>query len=161
MMFLKWPICLLCSSKQGSDSRRVLKAKSIREYRNEMTPFERFDSLRQMPSDSTLARKQELAQNFLDVSTTRNVADFPLDCKGHLVPVTLAITSTLLSTPNLLNNSTRSVCVHEGSQVEDHRSRNPTFDALDASETSEEALSRTAAFYEQFRWNRRRLSCLA
>ena len=132
----------------GSDSRGVMKQKNIRELRKEMTDFERFDSMRQMPSGSILSRIHEVDQMFLDKFVTRNVTDFKMDFEDHLVPVVLDLTHRAIYTEVSQHMNSIEMRLKKGRKSKNTDRERRLYEAADSSETAEESLSKIAAFLD-------------
>ncbi|KAK5119245.1 hypothetical protein LTR85_007859 [Meristemomyces frigidus] len=134
----------------GSDARGVMKMKNVKELRKDMTPFERFDAMRQTPSNSMHARIYEIDQLFLDTFVRRNVIDFAkLEYKDNLVLVTLDLDHCAIYTElsqHLISSDMR-IKRGKNSDITDRQERMHA--AITMSETAEEALSRSAAFFER------------
>ena len=132
----------------GSDSRGVMKQKNIRELRREMTDFERFDSMRVMPSASILSRIHELDQKFLDTFASRNVTDFKMDFEDHLVPVSLELVHRAVYTEVSQHLNSIEMRLKKGSKSKTTDREQRLYEVVESSETAEEALSKIAAFID-------------
>lgn len=138
----------------GSDSTRTMTDKNVRSLRKDMTDFEHFDAMREVPSDCMNARIQEIAQSFLDVFVRQNVMDYAeMTYDDHLVPVTLDVghqaayselSQQLASQDMIIRKAKRSKTTTRGKRFMS------AIAALDSrTPTAEEALSRDAAFFER------------
>lgn len=148
----------------GSDVRGRMKVRNIREFRKDMTDFERFDALCQKPSDSTHLRIMEIGQLFLDTFVRQNVMDYAeeLQLNEHLVPVHLHLTEQALYLELSQHLNSQDMRIRRKgrergtkNQAEiayrDTDRQNRLFKAAADAETAEEALSRLAAFFDQAR----------
>lgn len=133
----------------GSDERGVMKQKNVNKLRKDMTDFERFDAMRQTPSSSMHARIREIDQLFLDTFVRRNIMDFAeLKYEDNLVPVTLDVDHRAMYTElsQHLNSSNMRIRKSNKAKATDREDRLHT--AIGISVKAEEALSRSAAFFE-------------
>jgi hypothetical protein len=134
----------------GSDSTRTMAERNVRALRKEMTDFERFDAMREVPSDCMHARIHEIAQSFLDTFVRHNVMDFDeMTYDDHLVPVTLDVDHQAAYT-----ELSQQLASQEMNFRKAKKSKTTTRDkrfmaAIADVDTAEEALSRDAAFFER------------
>ncbi|KAI7223770.1 hypothetical protein KC333_g346 [Hortaea werneckii] len=134
----------------GSDAKGIMKSNNIKDLRKDLTKFELFDAMRSMPSSALHARIHEMDQLFLDTFVRRNVMDFSeLKVEDNLVPVSLTLDHRTLymELSQHMNSSAMRLKKRVKAQGTDREERLHV--AVDTSQTAEEALSRTAAFYER------------
>ncbi|KAI6892787.1 hypothetical protein KC355_g20916, partial [Hortaea werneckii] len=134
----------------GSDAKGIMKSNNIRDLRKDLTKFELFDAMRSMPSSALHARIHEMDQLFLDTFVRRNVMDFSeLKVEDNLVPVSLTLDHRTLymELSQHMNSSAMRLKKRVNAQGTDREER--LHDAVAKSQTAEEALSRSAAFYER------------
>jgi site-specific DNA-cytosine methylase/superfamily II DNA or RNA helicase len=134
----------------GSDSGRTMAERNLRTVRKEMTDFERFDAMREVPSDSMNARIHEIAQSFLDTFVRRNVMDFEeMIYDDHLVPVTLDVDHQAAYTELSQQLASQEMNIRKAKKSKTTTRDMRFMDAVADVETAEEALSRDAAFFER------------
>ncbi|TKA23611.1 hypothetical protein B0A50_07445 [Salinomyces thailandicus] len=134
----------------GSDARGIMKVSNIKQLRTDMTEFERFDAMRQTPSNVMHLRIHEIDQAFLDTFVRQNVMDFTqMEVHQSLLPVwlDLAHRATYMELSQHMNSS--EMRVKKRSKARGTHRDEKLHTALKDSETKEEALSRTAAFSER------------
>ncbi|GAB1740320.1 hypothetical protein NU219Hw_g5429t1 [Hortaea werneckii] len=134
----------------GSDAKGIMKSSNIKDLRKDLTKFELFDAMRSMPSSALHARIHEIDQLFLDTFVRRNVMDFSaLKVEDNLVPVSLTLDHRTLymELSQHMNSSAMRLKKRVTAQGTDREER--LHDAVTKSQTAEEALSRSAAFYER------------
>ncbi|KAI7336939.1 hypothetical protein KC315_g2570 [Hortaea werneckii] len=134
----------------GSDAKGIMKSNNIKNLRKDLTDFEKFDAMRSMPSSALHARIHEIDQLFLDTFVRRNVMDFSeLKVEDNLVPVSLTLDHRTLymELSQHMNSSAMRLKKRVNAQGTDREER--LHDAVTKSQTAEEALSRSAAFYER------------
>ncbi|KAK5129398.1 hypothetical protein LTR08_003285 [Meristemomyces frigidus] len=134
----------------GGDARGTMKAKNIAELRKDMTAFELFDAMREVPSAAMHARIHEIDQVFLDTFVRRNIMDFAeLKYVDHLVPITLDLNHQALymELSQHLNSSAMRIKKGKKGSASDRQDR--LHAAFENSSTAEEALSKTAAFFSR------------
>ncbi|RMY59454.1 hypothetical protein D0865_02069 [Hortaea werneckii] len=134
----------------GSDAKGIMKSNNIKNLRKDLTDFEKFDAMRGMPSSALHARIHEMDQLFLDTFVRRNVMDFSeLKVEDNLVPVSLTLDHRTLymELSQHMNSSAMRLKKRVKAQGTDREERLHV--AVGTSQTAEEALSRTAAFYER------------
>ncbi|KAI7674117.1 hypothetical protein KC318_g1806 [Hortaea werneckii] len=134
----------------GSDAKGIMKSNNIKNLRKDLTDFEKFDAMRSMPSSALHARIHEIDQLFLDNFVRRNVMDFSeLKVEDNLVPVSLTLDHRTLymELSQHMNSSAMRLKKRVNAQGTDREER--LHDAVTKSQTAEEALSRSAAFYER------------
>lgn len=132
----------------GSFSTDVMKAKNIKTLQKELSDFERFDAMRQIPSNTTHSRIHEIDQAFLDAFVRQNIMDFgELSVEDHLVPVTLDIDHRTVYSElsHHLNSQDMNMRKAKSGKKTDLEQR--LLDSIADSESAEEALSRHAAYY--------------
>ncbi|KAF2173847.1 hypothetical protein M409DRAFT_62084 [Zasmidium cellare ATCC 36951] len=136
--------------RTSSGARGVLKTKNARDMKKEMTSFEQFDLMRDLPSDSMHAHIHATDQRFLDTFVRRNISDFNehLVCFEHLHPVRLDVSHMALyaEISQHLNSSDMRIKKSTKGKATDRQERfhSVTNDCL----TAEEALSKAAAFLD-------------
>ena len=134
----------------GSDTRAVMKIKNIRDLRKDMTDFERFDAMRQGPSDRLHSQIYELDQKFLDKFLRRNIMDFAeMKYQDHLVPVALDLDHRAIYTELSQHLNSLDMRIKKGSKSKSSDSEQRLYQAVAECTTAEEALSKTAAFFER------------
>jgi hypothetical protein len=122
-----------------------MTASNIAKLRKELTSFERFDMMRQMPSDTLHARIYERCQAFLDSFVRQNVMDFAaLPVAHHLVPVTLDAVHQVIYTELSHRLSSQSMTIRHAKKSK-ATGQTRFRDAIAELSTAEEALSRRAA----------------
>ncbi|KAI7332206.1 hypothetical protein KC315_g4751 [Hortaea werneckii] len=134
----------------GSDAKGIMKSNNIAKLRRDLTEFELFDAMRSMPSSALHARIHEMDQLFLDTFVRRNVMDFSeLKVEDNIVPVSLTLDHRTLymELSQHMNSSSMRLKKRGRAHATDREGR--LHDAITKSETAEEALSRSAAFYER------------
>ncbi|GAB7324538.1 hypothetical protein MBLNU13_g08443t2 [Cladosporium sp. NU13] len=134
----------------GSDSTRTMAERNMRALRKEMTDFERFDAMREVPSDCMHARIQEVAQSFLDTFVRQNVMDFDeMTCDDHLVPVTLDVDHQAAYTELSQQLASQEMNIRKAKKSKTTTRDKRFMAAIADVDTAEEALSRDAAFFER------------
>ncbi|KAK3068228.1 hypothetical protein LTR53_014363, partial [Teratosphaeriaceae sp. CCFEE 6253] len=134
----------------GSDLKGVMKAGNVRSLRNEQTDFERFDSMRVMPSSSIHARLCETHQLFLDTFVRRNLMDFAeLRVEDYIHPVALDLDHRAMYTELSQHLNSLDMRIRRGKKGEQVDREERLYRAVNTSETGEEALSKTAAFVDR------------
>lgn len=131
----------------GSIQKGFMKQGNIKNLHTQMTSFEKFEAARSAPSNSQNGRIQELAQEFLDTFARRNVMDFDELCvQQHLVPVNLSLAhqATYHELSQHLNSSDMKITKCRKSKDTDRQQQ--LGDAVEDSQTAEEALSKSAAY---------------
>ena len=133
----------------GSSTRRTLKQRNVTKIHNEMTDFEKFDSMREVPSESTLSRIHEIDQKFLDEFVRRNVTDFEMPFEDNIVVVNLEPGHQVVYTEisqhyNSIDMRTKKM---SKSKTTDREMRLEEASGLSGS--PEEALSKKAAFFRR------------
>lgn len=134
----------------GSVEQDVMKSKNIRALRKEMTKVELFIAMLQTPSAAKQARLCEVGQNFLDTFVRRNIMDFAeIKCAEHLLPTALDLGHRAVYTElsQHLNSSDMRIKKSNKSKATSREQLLNSF--IGDSQTAEEALSRTAAFFER------------
>ncbi|CAK4032193.1 DNA repair rad8 [Lecanosticta acicola] len=130
----------------GSDARGIMKTKNISILRKEMTSFERFDAMRQAPSDTLNKRLHEIDQSFLDHFVRQNVMDCGnLPCQEHLLPVSLDLAHQALYHELSQHLNSLDMRIKKGKNAKTGRQQRLN-EATSSSATAEEALSKSAAF---------------
>ncbi|KAK3724527.1 hypothetical protein LTR37_001151 [Vermiconidia calcicola] len=128
-------------------SRTYLKQRNIRKLQEEMTAFERFDEMRQLPSEALHAQTHEQCQGFLDRFARRNVSDAAgIEYHDHLVPVTLDLNHLAVYTELSQHLNSSEMRIKKGSRSKTTDRDLRLYDAVASSQTAEEALSKTASF---------------
>ncbi|WPH00344.1 Hypothetical protein R9X50_00316900 [Acrodontium crateriforme] len=140
------------SLRVGSDSRGIMKAKNVREMRKEMTDFERFDSMRQMPSEAVHARIHEIDQLFLDTFVRRNIMDFgQIEYRDSLAPITLDLDHRAAYTELSQHLNSLDMRIRKGKRGQQTDRAELLREAIQDSTTAEEALSKAAAAFDRRR----------
>lgn len=134
----------------GSDSSRVMAQRNVRALRKDMTDFELFDSMREMPSDSMHARIHEIAQGFLDTFVRQNVMDFgEMAYDDHLVPAKLDVDHQAAYAELAQQLSSQDMNLRKAKSSKT-TTRDMRFTAAIADvQTAEEALSKDSTFFER------------
>lgn len=134
----------------GSDSTRTMAMRNIKTLRKDMTDFERFDAMREVPSDSMHARLHEIDRGFLNTFVRQNVMDFDeMVYEDHLVPVTLGVDHQAAYTELSQQLASQEMNIRKAKRSKT-TTRDKRFAAAVADvQTAEEALSRDAAFFER------------
>jgi site-specific DNA-cytosine methylase len=130
----------------GSDGAGIMKNASVKELRKDMTNFELFDAMRQVPSDSMHNRIHEIDQRFLDAFVRQNIMDYDqMRYQDHLVPVTLDLDHRAMyaELSQHLNSSDMRIKKKNSKATDRDKRFN---EAVSTSTTAEEALSKVAAF---------------
>ena len=134
----------------GSDSTRTMAERNVRALRKEMTDFERFDAMREVPSDCMHARIHEIAQSFLDTFVRQNVMDFDeMTYDDHLVPVTLDVDHQAAYTELSQQLASQEMNIRKAKKSKTTTRDKRFMAAIADVDTAEEALSRDAAFFER------------
>lgn len=134
----------------GSDSTRTMAERNVRALRKEMTDFERFDAMREVPSDCMHARIHEIAQSFLDTFVRQNVMDFDeMTYDDHLVPVTLDVDHQAAYTELSQQLASQEMNIRKAKKSKTTARDKRFMAAIADVDTAEEALSRDAAFFER------------
>ena len=134
----------------GSSSTRVMSRKNATLLRKDLSDFERFDMIREVPSDCMHARIHEIAQSFLDGFVCQNLMDGnEMTYDDNLVPVTLDVDHQAAYTELSQQLASQEMNIRKFA-----KSKNTTRDqrfmaAIKDVPTAEEALSRDAAFFER------------
>ncbi|KAF2772471.1 hypothetical protein EJ03DRAFT_324490 [Teratosphaeria nubilosa] len=139
------------SLQYGCDAKGIMKAKNRRTLQTEMTAFEIFDSMRQMPSRATHDRIWELDQAFLDAFVRRNVMDYgEMTYDDYIVPVSLDLAHRTLYFELSQQLNSLDMRLKKGRKKEATRRDNRIQKAMAFAETAEDALTSTAAFYKHY-----------
>jgi site-specific DNA-cytosine methylase len=134
----------------GSDSARTMAERNLRTVRKEMTDFERFDAMREVPSDCMNARIHEIAQSFLDTFVRQNVMDFnEMVLDDHLVPVTLDVDHQAAYTELSQQLASQEMNIRKAKKSKTTTRDKRFMNAIADVDTAEEALSRDAASFER------------
>ena len=134
----------------GSDSTRTMAERNVRALRKEMTDFERFDAMREVPSDCMHARIHEIAQSFLDTFVRQNVMDFDeMTYDDYLVPVTLDVDHQAAYTELSQQLASQEMNIRKAKKSKTTTRDKRFMAAIADVDTAEEALSRDAAFFER------------
>jgi site-specific DNA-cytosine methylase len=134
----------------GSDSAQVMAARNVRSLRKEMSDFERFDMMREVPSDCMHARIHEIAQSFLDSFVRQNVMDFDeMAYADKLVPVTLDIDHQAAYTELSQQLASQDMNIRKVKKSKTTTRDKRFMAAIEEVQTAEEALSKDAAFFER------------
>jgi hypothetical protein len=132
----------------GGGSTRVMSKRNTTLLRKDLSDFERFDMMREVPSDCMHARIHEIAQSFLDSLVRRNLMDGnEMAYDDKLVPVTLDVDHQAAYTELSQQLASQEMNIRKFA-----KSKNTTRDqrfmaAIKDLETAEEALSRDAAYF--------------
>jgi site-specific DNA-cytosine methylase/superfamily II DNA or RNA helicase len=131
----------------GSNAKGVMKSSNRMALQKEKTSFEQFDALRKASSHAAQHRIHEIQQLFLDTFVTQNVADFAkLEFEEYLKPIALNIGHRALYAELSQHMNSLDMRLKKGNKDTDRESR--LHSAVVSSETAEEALSKTAAYFE-------------
>jgi superfamily II DNA or RNA helicase len=134
----------------GSDSTRTMTERNRSILRKDMTDFERFDAMREMPSDCMHARIHENAQSFLDTFVRQNVMDFDaMVYDDHLVPVTLDVDHQAACTELSQQLASQEMNIRKAKKSKTTTRDKRFMAAIEGVDTAEEALSKDAAFYRR------------
>ena len=133
----------------GSDSAQVMAARNVRSLRKEMSDFERFDTMREVPSDCMHARIHEIAQSFLDRFVCQNVSDFEMTYDDNLVPVTLDVDHQAAYTELSQQLASQDMNIRKVKKSKTTTRDQRFMAAVNESQTAEEALSKDAAYFER------------
>lgn len=134
----------------GSDSVRTMADRNVKALRKNMTDFERFDAMRQTPSDCMNARIHEIAQAFLDTFVRQNVMDFgDMTCSDHLIPVTLDVDHQAAYTELSQQLASQEMNIRKAKKSKTTTRDKRFMTAIADLATAEEALSRDAAFFKR------------
>jgi site-specific DNA-cytosine methylase len=133
-----------------SDSARVMSKSNATSLWKDLSEFERFDTMREVPSDCMHARMHEIAQAFLDNFARRNLADFAeMTYDDNLVAVTLDVDHQAA-----YKELSQQLVAQEMNLRKFSKGKKTTRDrrfmaAIKDMDTAEEALSRDAAFFNR------------
>lgn len=134
----------------GSDSTRTMADRNVRALRKDMTDFERFDAMRETPSDCMNARIHEIAQSFLDTFVRQNVMDFDeMTYNDHLVPVTLDVDHQAAYTELSQQLASQEMNIRKAKRSKTTTRDKRFMTAVADVATAEEALSKDAAFFKR------------
>ena len=134
----------------GSGSSRTMSNRNLRAIRKEMTDFERFDAMREVPSDCMQARIHDIAQSFLDNFVRQNVMDFDeMTYDDHLVPVTLDVDHQAAYTELSQQLASQEMKLRKKSKSKTTTRDMRFMDAVADVNSAEEALSKDAAFFKR------------
>jgi site-specific DNA-cytosine methylase len=134
----------------GSGSTRTMAERNVRALRKEMTDFERFDAMREVPSDCMHARIHEIAQPFLDTFVRQNVMDFiAMTYDDYLVPVTLDVDHQAAYTELSQQLASQEMNIRKAKKSKTTTRDKRFMDAIADVDTAEEALSKDAAYFKR------------
>lgn len=134
----------------GSDSVRTMADRNVKALRKDMTDFERFDAMRETPSDCMNVRIHEIAQSFLDTFVRQNVMDFDeMTYNDHLVPVTLDVDHQAAYTELSQQLASQEMNIRKVKKSKTTTRDKRFMTAIADAATAEEALSRDAAFFKR------------
>ncbi|KAM0717999.1 hypothetical protein Q7P37_006331 [Cladosporium fusiforme] len=134
----------------GSDSSRVMAQRNVRALRKDMTDFEQFDAMREMPSDCMHARIHEIAQGFLDTFVRQNVMDFDeMTYDDHIVPVKLDVDHQAAYAELAQQLSSQEMNLRKAKSSKTTTRDKRFMAAIEGVQTAEEALSKDSTFFER------------
>lgn len=134
----------------GSDNSRVMAQRNVRAFRKDMTDFEQFDAMREMPSDCMHARIYEIAQGFLDTFVRQNVMDFgEMTYDDHLVPVKLDVDHQAAYAELAQQLGSQDMNLRKAKSSKTTTRDRRFMAAIEDVQTAEEALSRDATYFER------------
>jgi len=134
----------------GSDSTQVMSKSNARSLRKDLSDFEKFDLMRELPSDCMHARIHEIAQSFLDTFVRRHVMDFDeMAYDDNLVPVTLDVDHQAAYTELAQQLASQEMNIRKYAKGKTTTRDQRFMAAVKEVATAEEALSRDAAFFER------------
>ncbi|EMC95652.1 hypothetical protein BAUCODRAFT_24680 [Baudoinia panamericana UAMH 10762] len=135
--------------RYGSDARGVMKVSNIRRLRREMTDFEKFDAMRETPSNEVYTRIHEIDQRFLDTFVRQNLMDFGdgMRIMEILTPVSLSLEHKVLYTELSQHLNSLEMRIKTGRKSQDTHRGERLHRALSTSDSSEDALAKTAAYF--------------
>jgi site-specific DNA-cytosine methylase len=134
----------------GSDSTRTMTDHNRKKLRKDMTDFEHFDAMREVPSDCMYARIHENAQSFLDTFVRQNVMDFDeMTYDDHLVPVTLDVDHQAAYTELSQQLASQEMNIRKAKKSKTTTRDKRFMAAIEGVDTAGEALSKDAAFFRR------------
>jgi RNA-binding protein YhbY len=133
-----------------SDSTRVMSKNNATSLWKDLSDFERFDMMREVPSDCMHARMHEIAQAFLENFARRNLADFDdMAYDDNLVPVTLDVDHQAAYTELSQQLASQEMNIRKFSKGKKTTRDQRFMAAIEGLDTAEEALSRDAAYFSR------------
>jgi site-specific DNA-cytosine methylase len=134
----------------GSNSSNNMTERNRKVLRKDMTDFELFDAMREVPSDHVHARIREIAQKFLDTFVCQNYMDFEdMTYADYLAPVTLDVDHLVAYTELSQQLASQDMNIRKAKKSKTTTRDMRFMAAIDGSDTAEEVLSRDAAFFER------------
>lgn len=134
----------------GSNARGIMKKKNAERLEKDMTAFEEFELMRSTPSQALQQRIHEQAQEFLDIFARRNIMDgVALKYTDQLVPVSLDTDHRALNFELLQHLNSSDMRIKKGRKRQATERDDLVHRMVESSSTAEEALSKTAAFFER------------
>ena len=135
----------------GSDSTRVMSKANVNSLRKDLSDFEKFDLMREVPSDCMHARIHEIAQSFLNNFVRQNIADNIDDiaCDDNLVPATLDVDHQAAYTELSQQLASQEMNIRKFAKGKTTTRDQRFMAAVQEVKTAEEALSKDAAFYQR------------
>nr|POE93396.1 putative atp-dependent helicase c17a2.12 [Quercus suber] len=134
--------------RTGSSARGIMKRKNAERLDKELTSFEQFEMMRSTPSQALQSRIHEQAQEFLDTFVRRNIMDgTALQYADHLVPVVLDTDHRALNFELLQHLNSLDMRIKRGKKKGTTDREDLVHKMVNQSNTAEEALVKTAAFF--------------
>jgi site-specific DNA-cytosine methylase len=133
-----------------SDSTQVMSKTKAMALRKELSDFERFDMMREVPSDCMHARIHEIAQSFLNTFARQNLMDGnEMAYDDNLVPVTLDVDHQAAYTELSQQLASQDMNIRKVKNSKTTTRDKRFMAAIDVADTAEEALSKDAALFER------------
>jgi superfamily II DNA or RNA helicase len=133
-----------------SVSRRLMSKDNFKLLKKDLSDFEHFDMMREVPSDCMHMRIHEIAQSFLDIFARRNLMDFEeMEYDDNLVPVTLDVDHQAAYTELSQQLASQDMNIRKFSKGKKTTRDQRFMAAIKDLDTAEEALSRDAAYFSR------------